>query len=58
MSNYDFLTKILGMDGKICYISEPVIYDDGRFSVEVTDNEGWAGFVILFDKDGNFVDWG
>ena len=57
MSNYEFLTKILGIDGKVCWIGEPVIYDDGRFSVEVTDSEGWAGFIILFDKDGNFLDW-
>lgn len=58
MSNYDFLTKILGIDGKICYIGEPSALDDGGFSVEVTDNEGWASIFILFDKDGNFVEWG
>ncbi len=58
MSNYEFLTKILGIDGKICYIGEPLVHDDGSFSVEVTDSEGWAGIIVLFDKDGNFVDWG
>jgi len=58
MSNYEFLTKILGIDGKVCWISEPYHYQNGNFSVEVTDSEGWAGINITFDKDGNFVDWG
>lgn len=58
MSNYEFLTNIIGIDGKICHIGEPMVYDDGSFSLEVTDSEGWAGFIVLFDKDGNFVDCG
>ena len=58
MCNYDFLTKILGIDGKICYIGEPFIHKDGSFSVEVTDSDGWCGITILFDKDGNYIDWG
>jgi hypothetical protein len=58
MSHYEFLTKVLAIDEKICCVGEPFVYDDGSFSVEVTDSEDWAGFIILFDKDGNFVDWG
>ena len=35
MSNYEFLTKVLGLDGKVCWIGEPVVYDNGNFAVEV-----------------------
>ena len=56
MSNYDFLVNVVGYDAKVCYISEPITYDDGSFSVEVSDNEGWSSIIILFDKDGNYRD--
>jgi len=56
MSNYDFLTKIVGYDKKVCSIGETIYYDDGTFSVDVRDNENWSTIIITFDKNGNYLD--
>ena len=55
MSHYDFLKEV-GIDGKICRVGKPITYSDGTFSVEVTDNEGWASIIFLFDENGNYLD--
>lgn len=53
MSHYDFLTKYLS---PVCYIHDPVYYEDGTFSVMVEDAEGWYDAEpIFFDKEGNVI---
>lgn len=54
MSNYDFLIKYLS---PVCYIHDPVYYEDDIFSVIVEDAEGWTE-PIFFDKEGNVVENG
>lgn len=54
MSNYEFLKEV-GIDGTVCWMSEPTYFDDGNFSVLITDSEGWNGFIMVFDKDGNYI---
>ena len=55
MSHYEFLKEV-GIDGKVLWIGEPFYDKDGTFSVEVTDTEGWNSMIILFDKEGNYLD--
>lgn len=52
MSHYEFLQQLL----PIVYLHSPIKYEDGTFSVEVDDAEGWNSTTILFDKDGNYLD--
>lgn len=54
MSNYEFLKEV-GIDGTVCWMGEPTYFDDGNFSVLITDSEGWKGFIMVFDKDGNYL---
>ena len=51
MSHYEFLQQLL----PIVYLHSPIKYEDGTFSVEVDDAEGWNSTIILFDKDGNYL---
>lgn len=51
MSNYDFLKML---DKRIIYLHSPVYYgDDGSFSVDVDDAEGWNTTTVFFNADGS-----
>ena len=52
MSHYEFLQQLL----PVIYLHPPIKYEDGTFSVGVDDAEGWNSTIILFDKDGNYLD--